>query len=86
MSSQLVIKPFSIGLVIYRPFLLEIASLPTKTSFYSSPILEWALERPMIVGIVDLGASSPANPTLHVAVPTSMHTAVTSSSIFLMFQ
>ena len=84
-SSQLVTIPCSMGYFKVRIPLLDWASSPTYESFCPIPtITPWWRGRPTMDGKTALGASSPANPALHIPDPLSTTRAATSSSaIFL---
>merc|ERR1712018_381558 len=81
MSSQFVTMPCSIGYFKVRIPLLLCASSPTYESFWPIPTISplWR-GRPTIDGNTALGASSPANPALHMPDPLSTTKAATSSS------
>merc|ERR1712121_246831 len=84
MSSQLVTIPCSMGYFRVRIPLLDWASSPTYESFCPMPtITPWWRGRPTIEGNTALGASSPANPALHIPDPLSTTRAATSSSHIL---
>merc|ERR1711983_25812 len=83
-SSQLVMIPCSTGYFKVRIPLLDWASSPTKASFCPIPTMTpWCLGRPTMDGKTALGASSPANPALHMPEPLSTTKAATSSSHML---
>merc|ERR1719317_1648174 len=71
MSSQLVTIPCSMGYFRVKIPLLDCASSPTYEYFCPIPTME---------GKTALGASSPANPALHIPEPLSTTRAATSSS------
>ena len=80
-SSQLVTIPCSMGYFKVRIPLLDWASSPTYESFCPIPtITPWWRGRPTMDGKTALGASSPANPALHIPDPLSTTRAATSSS------
>merc|ERR1719318_254527 len=61
--------------------LLDCASSPTWASFCPIPtITPWWRGRPTMEGKTARGASSPANPALHMPEPLSQTRAATSSS------
>merc|ERR1719347_1768061 len=73
------------GYLRVRIPLLDLASSPTYESFWPMPtITPWCLGLPTMEGKTALGASSPANPALHIPDPLSTTRAATSSSHILL--
>merc|ERR1719513_299792 len=86
MSSQLVTIPCSMGYFRVKIPLLDCASSPTYESFCPIPtITPGCLGLPTMEGKTALGASSPANPALHMPEPLSQTRAATSSSHIFFF-
>lgn len=65
-----------------------VITLNSRTQFFFQPLIgpndTWCLGRPTMDGKTARGASSPANPALHIPDPLSITIAATSSLMFLM--